>query len=112
MDIPSLPGYVFEPTLPGILSTIVTFLLPLLAGLLSKQSWRPSVKGVVLLFLSAVKVGVETTLQVVNSGQHADAVGIFYSVAINFIIAVAMYFGILRGSGVQQAAITSGVKDP
>ena len=112
MDLPALPGYVFEPTLAGVLSTVITFLLPLLAGLLSKQSWSPSVKGVVLLLLSAIKVGIESFIQASADGAHVNVYGIIYSVAINFIVAVGMYFGVLRGSGVQRAAANSGVTDP
>lgn len=112
MDLPALPGYLLELSLPGALSTLITVLLPLLAGLLSKQSWPASVKGVILLFLSAVKVAVETILQNMNAGADLDVLAVVYSVLINFIIAVAMYFGVLRGSGVQRAAITSGVRDP
>lgn len=111
MDLPALPGFVFEANLRGLLSTIMTVLLPIFAGLLVKASWSSSTKGVVLLVLSAVKVGVELAIQAIDSGIPVDVFGIVYATLINFVIAVAIYFGVLKGTGVQQAALASGVKD-
>jgi hypothetical protein len=111
MDIPALPGFVFEANLRGLLSTVVAILLPILAGLLMKASWSSGTKGFVLLVLAAVKVGVELAIQSLDNGVSVDVYGIVYATVLNFIIAVAMYYGILKGSGVQQAALSSGVKD-
>lgn len=112
MDIPSLPGFVFEPNLRGMLSTLVAVLLPLLAALLMKASWSAGVKGFILLVIAAVKVGVELAIQSIDAGVSVDIYGIAYATLINFVLAVGMYFGLLRGTSVQQAAITTGVKDP
>ncbi|MEU4558498.1 hypothetical protein AB0F72_08910 [Actinoplanes sp. NPDC023936] len=108
---PTLPTYLFEPSLAGLLSLVLTVLLPLAAGLLMKSSWSAFQKGLVLLFLATVKAFVEAWLGAVNSAETFDLWRVLYADVINFIIAVAAYVGLLKGTAVQQAAINSGVKD-
>lgn len=110
--IPALPVYGFRPDLGGLLGLILTVVLPLLAGLLMKRSWNAATKGTVLLALAAIKTLVEGYLQAVNTGVHLDGVALTITTVVNFVIAVALHFGLWRGSGIQQAAIDSGVRDP
>lgn len=110
-DIPQLPSYMFEATLPGLLSFLAVWVLPLLAGLLSRQSWRASVKGMVLLALSAVKTIVEAF--VAGHGDPSFSAGeAFYSTMLNFFVAVALYWGLVRQSRAQEVASNSGIVDP
>ena len=48
---PELPTYLFEPSLYGVLSTLLTVVLPLLAALLMRSTWSAFRKGLVLLGL-------------------------------------------------------------
>jgi hypothetical protein len=98
---PSLPTFLFEPSLAGLLSLIVTFLLPLLAALLMKSRWSAFQKGLVLLALATVKAFVEAWLGAVNANEPFDLWRVLYADVINFIIAVAAYVGLLRGTAVQ-----------
>lgn len=108
---PELPTFLFAPTLGGLLSLILAVLLPLAAGLLMKQSWSAGPKGLILLFLSTVKAYIEGWIAADAAGIGVNHVTTLYTALINFGIAVAFYFGVLRKTDVQQAAINSGVKD-
>ncbi|QKW15396.1 hypothetical protein [Verrucosispora sp. NA02020] len=110
--LPELPTYLFAPTLAGVLSLALTVLLPLVAALFMRQSWSAGPKGLVLLALAAAKAFLEAWLAATNSGAVFNGVEVGYAVFVNFGIAVAMYFGLLRDTGVQRAAISGGpVKD-
>lgn len=111
-ELPNLPGYLFDPSLGGIISTILTFILPLLAGLVIRQSWGTGVKGTALLGLSALKVFLEAVIANINAGVSFNVWTILYGAVLNFLVAVAVYFGLLRGTPIQQAAINSGNTDP
>ncbi len=108
---PTLPTYLFEPSLAGLLSLIVTVLLPLLAALLMKSRWSAFQKGLVLLAMATAKTFFEAWLGSVNAGETFDLWRVLYADVINFGIAVAAYFGLYRDTKVQQAALRSGVKD-
>lgn len=110
-ELPSLPLYLFEPSLGGALSTVLTFVLPLFAALVMRQSWGTGLKGTTLLFLAAVKVFLEAVIANINSGVSFNVWVILYGVALNFLVAVAVHFGLLRGTALQQAAINSGNTD-
>lgn len=108
---PTLPTFLFEPSLAGFLSLVVTVLLPLGAALLMKQRWSAFQKGLVLLALATAKAFFEAWLGATTSGETFDLWRVLYADVINFGIAVAAYFGLFRDTAVQQAAIHSGVKD-
>lgn len=109
--LPELPTYLFAPNLPGVLSLILTVLLPLAAALLMRQSWSTTAKGMVLLGLAAVKAFAEAWLVAVDASVAFNFAEVGYAVAVNWGIAVAAYFGLLKGTGVQRSALQSGVKD-
>jgi len=110
---PTLPTYMFEPSLGGVVSLLLTVILPLLAACLMRSSWSAFQKGLVLLGLASIKAFLEALLGAQVSGEHFDAWGVLYSVVVNFGIAVAAYFGLLRDTRVQQVAIAGGpVRDP
>jgi hypothetical protein len=102
-----LPGYMFDPSWQGVVSLVVAVVLPILVGLLSKASWPGWVRGVLLLFLSAVKSVFESYL---GAGDAFDPSRVIMGAAITFMVAVAAYFGVWRGSGVAVAAQNSFVR--
>jgi hypothetical protein len=109
--LPELPTYLFAPTVGGILSLVLTIVLPLLAAVLMRQSWSTFRKGLVLLALAAVKTYAEGWLAAEDAGVALNHVEALYTVVINFGIAVAAYFGLLKGTAMQRAAINSGLTD-
>jgi hypothetical protein len=111
VTIPDLPTYLFTPTWGSALSWVLAFLLPLAAAVLMRQSWSTFRKGLVLLALAAVKTYAEAWLAAVDAGMVFNHVTTLYAVLLNFGIAVAGYFGLLKGTAVQRAAINSGLTD-
>lgn len=105
---PQLPTYLFEPSLAGFLSLALTIILPLLAALLMRSSWSAFRKGLVLLALATIKAFVEAWLGHVTSHEHFDIARTLYADAVNFGVAVIAYFGALKGSATQQAALHGG----
>lgn len=110
-DLPVIPVYGFAPNAGGLLGLIITFVLPIVAAFFMKQSWSAGTKGLILLALAAVKSIVEAWLMAYNTGVDFDFVPLVYTVVVNFIIAVAVHFGLWRGTNVQVSAIRSGVTD-
>lgn len=109
MDVlPTLPTYLFEPNLAGVLSLVLTIILPLVVGLLTRPSTPAHVKGIALLAVAAVKSVIEAFLA---GGADFNLPLAIYTVGINFGIAVVVYFGLLRGSPPQVHAQNSLVKD-
>lgn len=107
MDLPTLPTYMFEANLRGLLSLVLTVLMPIVVGLLTKPSTPSQVKALGLLALSAVKAVVEA---VMAGGANFNLTTTVYTVGINFAIAVVMYYGLLKPTGVAGAAQNTLVK--
>jgi len=109
---PTLPTYVGAPTLAGLLSLAITVLLPILAALFMRSGWSAFRKGLVLFGFAAVKAFLEAWLGAVNNDEAFNFVTAAYSTVVQFVLAVAFYVGLLKGTAVQQSAIASGpVKD-
>lgn len=106
--IPELPTYMFELSTAGVISTLLTVVLPLLAGLVMRPAWSSGAKAVTLLALSAIKAGLEAWLAAANSGVEFDVTKTGYSLLLTFGLAVLMHFGLWKGTSVQQAAINAG----
>ncbi|MEU0078585.1 hypothetical protein ABZY58_11865 [Micromonospora tulbaghiae] len=109
--IPSLPVYGFAPNLGGLLSLAITIILPILVGLVTRQSTSAGAKATLLLALSAVNSVLSAWLQAENTAATFDWIPVVYSTLINFGIAVAVHFGFFKPTGVSQAAQSAVVKD-
>lgn len=107
--LPELPTYLFEPTLAGLLSLALTFVLPLLAALFMRASWSATTKGLVLLAVAAAKTFLEAWAAAVAENLAFNFVTAAYTVLINWGLAVVFYFGLLQKSKIQQAALHGGV---
>jgi ACR3 family arsenite efflux pump ArsB len=105
---PTLPTYVGEPSLAGLLSLAVTVLLPILAALFMRSNWSAFRKGLVLFVFAAVKAYLEAWLGAVNSDEAFNFVAAAYSTLVQFVLAVAFYVGLLKNTAAQQAAIEGG----
>ena len=106
---PSLPTYFGEPSLAGLLSLAVTFLLPVIAALFMRASWSPFAKGLVLLGAAVVKQFLEAWLAAVQNAVAFNFVTASYAAVVTFGMAVVSYFGILKRTDLQQAALRGGV---
>jgi len=110
-DVPALPVYGFAPNLGGLLSLAITIILPILVGLVTRQSTSAGAKAVLLLALSAVNAVLSAWLQAENTLAVFEWIPVVYSTAINFGIAVTLHFGLFKPTGVASAAQNSAVKD-
>jgi hypothetical protein len=108
---PALPTYLFESSLAGVLSLVLTVILPVLAAVLMKSGWSAFQKGLVLLAVSALKAFIEAWIGAATSGEVFQWADTLYSVLINFGIAVVAYLGLLKGTSIQQSALATGVTD-
>jgi hypothetical protein len=109
--MPELPVYGFAPDLGGLLGLLITVGLPILVGLVTTRSTSPAAKAVLLLLLTALKSVLEAWLQAENTAVALDPVPVIYTTAINFVIAVAVHFGLYRPTGATAAAQDTLVKD-
>jgi hypothetical protein len=98
----------FDLSWAGLLSFVITAVLPLLVAALARTTWSGTAKGLLLLALSAVKAIIEGVL----TPGHGSVSGIVAMVAANFLIAVGMHFGLLRGSTVQTGLLALGSTPP
>lgn len=108
-DLPTLPSYLFEPSLAGALSLVLTVLLPLGAALVMRRTMPAGMKATILLFMSAVKSFVEAWIAHVNAHTPFSPWPVAYAIVINFGLAVVAYFGIWQNTVVQRKAIDGGI---
>lgn len=108
---PTLPTYLFESSLAGVLSLVLTVILPILAALLMRSSWSALQKGLMLLALASVKAFLEGWVGAVTSEESFNFLDALYAALVNFGIAVVAYVGLWKGTTVQQSAMNSGVTD-
>ncbi len=107
-DLPTLPGYMFDPSWQGIVSLALTVILPIVVGLLTTSKWAPIAKSLLLLVLAAGKAIGEAFL------AHDFGLPVVYAIVANLIIAVAMYLAFYRvpgpsGTSLADWAATRGV---
>lgn len=99
----------FDPSdqLVAALTLLVTVLLPVLVGLVTKATTSPGAKAVLLAVLSAI-TGVASAL------IQAEGAVDLYPLALNaisvFVIAVATYYGLWKPTTVAAKAQASLVK--
>ena len=106
---PRLPTYVGVMSFAGWLSLGVTVVLPLIAGLFMRARWSAMAKGMVLLAVAAVKAFLEAWIASNDAHTHFNAGAAAYSTVVMFALGVLSYFGLWRGTTVQQAALAGGV---
>lgn len=111
--IPDLPVYAFAPNWGGLASLFLTILLPLLVGIVTRPSTSANAKALLLLVLALVKTFVEAFVAAQTAHVAFQAVPVLMNVVVNFGIAVALYYGLLKPTGVASGVAESvGPKDP
>src|SRR5689334_3356929 len=104
-DVPALPVYGFDPSsISGLLSLVITVLLPLVVGLLTTRTTSAGLKAVLLLLAAGVKAFLEAWLQAANTAVDFAFVPVAISIAVNFAIAVVVHFGLWKPVGASDAA--------
>jgi hypothetical protein len=108
--VPTLAEASTTITTTELVGLLVAVVLPLLVGLVTKASWTPALKSVLLAALSAV-AGVaqgflDTPPGVTWDWQHA-----LLAALVTWVIAVATYFGLWKPTGTSDAAQARLIKD-
>jgi hypothetical protein len=98
----------FEPTLVQFLTLLVSFALPVLVGLVTKQTTHAGLKAVLLATLSLIAGVASEALAAAQQGEAFDFFASVYSFAGVFIVAVATHYGVWKPTGVSAAAQAVG----
>jgi len=96
--------------LAQVLSMVVGIFLPVLVGLVTKQTANPGVRAVLLAALSAVSSFLAEWLDTLNAGTAFDVGSTLLTVLGTFVVAVATHFGLWSPTGVSAWAKRSLVK--
>lgn len=107
--LPTLPNYYFDPSLASLLSLVVTVLLPLVAGLVTRRHWPKQAQFFILLSVVGVKVVLELWLTALNTNEVFDWRSAIYGTLGNMVFAVLAYYGLWKGTPVQQRALDGGI---
>ncbi len=91
-----------------ILSLLVQVLLPLAVGFITKRSMAPSVKAILLVFLTVVTQWATTALEAVNSGAAFEWKAWVYNILVGFVISVAVHYGLWKPTGASDSAQDAG----
>lgn len=101
----------------GLVALAIQFLLPLLVGLVTKQSWPSGMKAMLLMALTILSQFL-VQLQDYLTGLHAEPFdwrSIAYASLIGFVVSVATHFGFWKPTGAadsaQQTLVTDGHSD-
>jgi len=90
------------------LNLVVSLFLPLLVGLLTKQSWNGNLKAVLLLAVAAISAGVT---DLITTGSLEGWKLLLEQTAINWLVAVATHFHLWRPTGAAASVAEIGVHD-
>lgn len=100
-------------TLPPalVLGIVVSTVLPLLVGLVTKTVTHPGAKAILLALLAAVLGLLTELLAAVQAGRAYDlGTGIIVALGA-FLVAVGMHFGIWKPTGLADSAQRVGTKN-
>lgn len=93
-----------------ILTLLVGTVLPLLVGLVNKETASAGAKAVWLAVLSALGGVGSSALDAANAGTVWDWRTAVVTAITTFLIAVGMHFGLWKPTGAAAAVQRSGVK--
>lgn len=100
----------FQPTLLGVLTFLVSILLPLGVGLVTTKVTSAAVKAVLLAALAFVTSIVTNWIAAINAGQPFDLWTALLTFGGVFVVAVASHFGVWKPTGVAGAAQDVGAR--
>ena len=102
-NLPELPVYTFAPNTGGILSLILTIVLPLLVAIITTRVTSAGTKGILLLVIVVIKTTVEAVISNNNDYINFAWTPFLMNMIINFTIAAIMHFGIWKPIGASKA---------
>jgi len=97
--LPELPVYAFQPNFGGLLSMLLTLVLPLAVAVITTRVTSSNVKGILLLIIVSIKTLVEALISNGNDYINFAWVPFLMNLLINFAFAAIMHFGLWRPTG-------------
>jgi hypothetical protein len=94
-----------------VLAIVVGTILPLLVGLVTKESWSGGVKAVLLAVLSAADGFLSTALDAANAHASFDWKATFLTALTVFLTATGAHFGLWKPTGAAAAVGRTLVRD-
>lgn len=99
------PAITFSlPALPDFIGLVVTVLLPLIVGIVTRSTFQH--KGLVLLALAAITGLAVELLETITAGSDYDIGRGIFNAGLSFGIAVLVHYGFFKPEG-----ITARVQD-
>lgn len=98
-QLPELPIYAFQPNLGGLLSMILTLVLPLAVAVITTRVTSSRVKGILLLVIVAIKTLVEALISNGNDYINFGWTPFLMNLFLNFTLAVVMHVGLWKPTG-------------
>src|SRR6185503_11562432 len=90
------PVYAFQPNVGGLLSMLLTLILPLLVGVVTTRVTSPTLKTILLLIATAIKTTAEAIVANNNDYIHFAWIPFLMNLVLNLILAIGMYFGVWK----------------
>lgn len=98
-QLPELPVYAFQPNWGGLLSMVLTLVLPLAVAVITTRVTSSRVKGVLLLLVVAVKTLTEALIANNNDVINFAWVPFLMNLVLNFTLAVMAHMGFWKPTG-------------
>lgn len=97
--LPELPIYAFQPNFGGLLSMILTVVLPLAVAVITTRVTASRVKTILLLIIVTVKTLVEALIS--NGADYINFgwIPVLMNLIINFAIACVIHLGLWKPTG-------------
>ncbi|MCX5000978.1 hypothetical protein [Streptomyces longwoodensis] len=98
-----------QPTLDAAywIGLVISFVLPLLVGLVTTHVTHPGLKAAILLFLTAANGFL---VELTNAGDDYNVSSALILWAVSFVTSVAAHFGLWKPTGAAAKAQAVGVK--
>lgn len=97
--LPELPIYLFQPNFGGLLSMILTVVLPLGVAVITTRVTSSNVKAILLLIVVAIKTLVEALISNGSDYINFGWIPFLMNLILNLALAVIMYFGVWKPTG-------------
>lgn len=98
-QLPELPVYAFQPNFGGLLSMILTLVLPLAVAVITTRVTSSNVKATLLLIVVAVKTLVEALISNGSDYINFGWIPFLMNLILNLALAVVMHFGVWKPTG-------------
>lgn len=94
----------FEPNWVGLLTLLVSVILPVVVGLVTKRVTDPGHKAILLALLAALTGFLSELLNALTTGDVYDVFSGLLTFVAAFIIGVALHYGLWKPTGVSHKA--------